>query len=123
MLLHTRCDNHRNQIEGCWPEIFQLLIKTRKATGFMFLLLNCREINQATPKYRMDFFSQNLQKRVNRASEYHHQILHIRNILGIKFQIELTILSFWTKLTQKRYFRSKTEEVNFTIELCIFGLG
>ena len=54
---------------------------------------------------------------------YHHWILHIWISLDVKFQLKLTILSFWTKFVQKRYFRSKTEEVNITVEFCIFELG
>ena len=35
-------------------------------------------------------------------SEHDHQILDIQNILGVKFQLGLTILKFWTKLKKKR---------------------
>ena len=38
------------------------------------------------------------------------------------FQLNLTILSFWTKFAQKEYFRLKTEDVNTTIEFWIFEL-
>ena len=41
-----------------------------------------------------------------------NQILYIQNSLGTKFQLKLTILNFWTKLTQKGYFHSKKEEKN-----------
>ena len=34
-------------------------------------------------------------------SEHDHQILDIQNILGVKFQLRLTILKFWTKLKKK----------------------
>ena len=37
-------------------------------------------------------------------SEHHHRILHIENSLGTKFQLKLTILNFWTKLTEKAEF-------------------
>ena len=30
--------------------------------------------------------------------------------IGTKFQLKLKILNFWTKLTQKGYFRSKKEK-------------
>ena len=43
LLLQTRADNHGNQSESCWYEIFNLLIETIKATGFASLQLNCRE--------------------------------------------------------------------------------
>ena len=48
-------------------------------------------------------------------SEQHHWILHIEISLGTKFQLKLTISIFWI-------FRSKTETVKITIELCIFEL-
>ena len=45
-------------------------------------------------------FQENLQKKnKNRISEHHHQVLHIQNSLGIKFQLKLTILNLWTRLT------------------------
>ena len=42
--------------------------------------------------------------------------------LGTKFQLKLTIFIFWAKFTQKRYFWSKREKVNTTIEFCKFEL-
>ena len=39
-----------------------------------------------------------------------NQISYIQNSLGTKFQLKLTILNFWTKLTQNRYFHSKKEK-------------
>ena len=33
--------------------------------------------------------------------------MHIRNSLATKYQLKLKILNFWTKSTQKGYFRSK----------------
>ena len=33
---------------------------TRKATGFMSLRINCREINQVTSKFQMDFLDKTL---------------------------------------------------------------
>ena len=35
--------------------------------------------------------------------------MHVRISLGNKFQLNLTVCIFWTKFTQKRYFRTKTE--------------
>ena len=46
--------------------------------------------------------------------------LAIRNSLGTKFQLKLTILNFCAKLTQKGDFRSKTEKMKTTIEFYIF---
>ena len=52
-----------------------------------------------------EVFGQNLQNKVERRkSEQNHQILHIQNSLGTKFQVKVTIMNFWIKLTQKRYF-------------------
>ena len=56
-------------------------------------------------------------------SEHHHWILHIWISLSTKFQVKLTVLIFWNKFALKGYFQSKTEEVNITIEFCIFGLA
>ena len=49
-------------------------------------------------------------------SEHDHQILDIQNILGVKFQLGLTILKFWTKL------KKKMKNMKITIELHIFEL-
>ena len=43
--------------------IFHILIETRKATSFTSHLVNCREINQVTPKCQMDFFDKTCKKR------------------------------------------------------------
>ena len=54
-------------------------------------------------------------------NENHHWILHIRISLGSK-ALQQTILILQTNFPEKGYFRSKTEEMNFTIELFIFEL-
>ena len=51
-----------------------------------------------------------------------HLILHNRISSGTKFQVELTILVFWTRLIQKGFFQSKTNKLNTTIEFCKFEL-
>ena len=43
-------------------------------------------------------------------------------IVGIKFDVKLTILIFWVKFAQKVCFLSKTEKMNATIDFCIFEL-
>ena len=49
-----------------------------------------------------EFFQQKVPKKgLNRKSERHHQILHIQNTLGTKFQLKLTFLNFLIKLIQK----------------------
>ena len=69
------------------------------------------------------FFETNLPKRgaSNRKQQWtksgqRHWILHIWIRLATKFQLKFTILSFWTKFTQKGYFQFKTEKVNITIQ-------
>ena len=61
-----------------------------------------------------NFMNQICPKRVfsvkNGKSEHHCWILLIRISLGTKFQLKLTILIFWTNITQKGYFRSKKEK-------------
>ena len=47
--------------------------------------------------------------------EHHHWILYIQISLSTKFQFKLTILIFWTKLVQKRYFWLKTQKVDITM--------
>ena len=47
----------------------------------------------------------------NRKIEYHCKLLHTYISLRLKFQLILTILNFWTKFTQKKwYFQLKTEQ-------------
>ena len=49
-------------------------------------------------------------------------MFHVRINLGTQFQIEQTILIFWTKLAQVEYIWSKTEKVIITNEFSIFDL-
>ena len=60
--------------------------------------------------------------RSDQKRENHYQIKHVRFSTGTKFHIERTILIFWAKFVLKRYFRSKIEKVNTTIEFSIFTL-
>ena len=60
--------------------------------------------------------------RSDQKCENHYQIKHVRFSTGTKFHIEQTILIFWAKFVLKRYFRSKIEKVNTTIEFSIFTL-
>ena len=46
----------------------------------------------------------------------------MKMILGNKFQLKLTILTFWAVIAQKGFFQSKTKKVNTTIEFCILEL-
>ena len=110
--MQTRADNQGDQNEGCWLEIFHLLIETIKATGINSLWVNFWEINQVTPKCQIDFF--------DKTCEHHHQILHIWNGLGIKFQLKPKIFNILTKLTQKGYLKKK--KMKITIEFYKFRL-
>ena len=62
------------------------------------------------------------QSKTDKIDRHHHWILHIRFILCIEFYFEQTILNFWTKFTQERYWSSKTEKVNIFVESCILKL-
>ena len=48
--------------------------------------------------------------------------LHIQISQSTKFPLKKTILGFWTKFFQKKYFRSKTEEMSITNNFCILKL-
>ena len=81
-----------------------------KATGFTYLRVNCLDVKQVTPKWQMNFFDKTCKKGLKQNKWTLPWIFQIRNSLGIKFQLKLTNLNFWTKLTQKRYFWSKKEK-------------
>ena len=50
-------------------------------------------------------------------------ILHIRIRLYAEFKLKLTILIFWSKFTQKGYFRSKiNKKIKIDIRFRIFEL-
>ena len=70
-------------------------------------------------------FRQNMpEKGLKQKSKHHHRILDIRNSISTKFQLILTILNFWTKLTQKGYLQPKKvkQKTKITIEFYIFEL-
>ena len=48
--------------------------------------------------------------------------MHVQISLGMKFQLNLTTLIFWTKSADKVYFWSKTQKVNTTIKFRILEL-
>ena len=58
----------------------------------------------------------------NKKSEHHYWILHIQISLGTRFHLKQTFLNFWTNFAQKGCFRSKTVEVDITVEFYIFKL-
>ena len=55
-------------------------------------------------------------------SDHHQWTLHIWISLSTKFQVKLTVLISWTRFALKDYFLSKTEEMNITIDFCLFEL-
>ena len=54
--------------------------------------------------------------------EHNYRIQHTLIILGPKFHLEQTILSFWTRFAQKGYSQPKRKNLNITIEFSIFEL-
>ena len=60
-----------------------------------------------------------------RQNEHHHWIRPIRICLDTKFQLERTVLIFWTIFVQKRYYTiwfktTTTKKKKLTIKACIF---
>ena len=103
-----------------WPDLpkkgFSGL-KQKKWTPHIFYIILHIQISLVrnfSSNWQFWFFGSNLPKKVfpvnNRKSEYHHRILGIWISLGTKFQLKLIILSFWSKVIQKRYFQLKTEQ-------------
>ena len=43
-------------------------------------------------------------------NENHHRILHIRNSLGSKFQIQQIVLIFWNKFPKKKVTSTRKQE-------------
>ena len=99
--------------------------KTKKNTTMEFYIFELFLVPDFSlnRKLKPNFPKKGISRQKNVKSELHHWILHIHITLSNKFQLKLTILSFWTKYTQKRYFRSKAKEVSISIEFCISELG
>ena len=106
-----------------WPDLpkkgFSGL-KQKKWTPHIFYIILHIQISLVrnfSSNWQFWFFGPNLPKKVfpikNRKSEHCHGILHIWIILGTKFQLKLTILSFWTKFTPKKVF-SVENKTDFT---------
>ena len=72
---------------------------------------DCRYLKSAQTD-NFDFLDQICPKKAfpvkNRKREHYHEILNIPISLSTKFQLKLTILSFWIKFTQKGYFQLRT---------------
>ena len=54
-------------------------------------------------------------RRQMEKGEHHQWIVHIWISLSPKFQLELTILIFWTKFVEKGYFWFKTKKSRFCV--------
>ena len=61
----------------------------------------------------MNFLDRACKKVVyNKKIEYNHQILHIQNSLGAKFQLKLTIFKFWIEVIKKGFISDLQKEKN-----------
>ena len=135
--LNSACSNLSLYQISLWTNNFEFLNQICRRTIFMvknrekvnIIIVLCTFELVLVPNFSLNwqfwFFGPHCQKRVfmNRKSGHYHWILHIQISLDTKIHFKLTILTiFWTKFSQKRYFRSKTEKVNITMEFCIFGL-
>ena len=49
-----------------------------------------------------DFLNKTCRKGLKQKNEHRHRILHIRNSPGTKFQLEIKILNFCTKLINRK---------------------
>ena len=81
---------------------------------YVILHIKISLVRNFSSNWQFWFFESNLPKKVfpvkNKKSEHHHGILHIWISLGTKSKLKLIISSFWTKFTQKRYFKLKREQ-------------
>ena len=89
-----------------------------------FFKSNLVKVQNFSLNWQLSFSGPNFPKKgiscLNR--RIHQWILHILISLGAKFQPKLTILSFWTKFTQKGHFQLKIEKLNITLQFCILEL-
>ena len=74
------------------------------------LRVNCLEIIRQHQNSKWIFSTKLAKKGLKLNKRTSPANLYIRNSLGIRFQLKLEILNFWTKLTQEGYFRSKKEK-------------
>ena len=72
--------------------------------------------------FRLSSFTEKGVSGIRQKKWHHHWILHIQINLRTKFQLKLIISIYWTKFAQKGCFQPKTENMNTTIEFCIFEL-
>ena len=69
-------------------------------------------------------FGTNFKKKVYFRTKTQKNEYHIWISLSTSFRLKLTIAIFLTKFAKKsRYFQSKTDKTDTTIEFCIFELG
>ena len=115
-----------------WPDLpkkgFSGL-KQKKWTPHIFYIILHIQISlvkNISSNWQFWFFGTNLPQMVfpveNRKSEHRYGILHIWISLGTNFQLKLIILSFWTKITLKRYFQVKTEQAVQELQAFAFSV-
>ena len=105
----------------CRKRVF--LLSNRKAnTTIDLCILEIVLVPNFRLNWQLRFFNPISSKKGVTCLKHHHWYLLIQIILGIQFQLKLTILIFWTKLSQKGCFLCKTKKVNTTKGLGIFKL-
>ena len=105
MLLQNNCINNGLTNGLKWKKKAwrtALYGKTRKATGFKSLRVNCWEINQVASKCEHNFWIKLVKKGLNQKKWTSRRISHIRNSPGTKFQLKIKNLNFWTKLMNRK---------------------
>ena len=97
------------------------LFHTKARVSLKYFVTDCRFQSSASTN-NFDFLDQIYPKKVfmfeNRKSEHHHWILHIRIVLGTKFQLRLTIFIFWANLPKKGVSGLKLKDRIFA---CVHG--
>ena len=102
-------------------------LKQKKWTPHIFYIILHTHINLVwnfNSNWKFWVFEPNLPTKIfpveNRKSEHHHGNVHIGISQGTKFQPKLIILSFWTKLAQKKVFRVENRISNPTTRSLCF---
>ena len=106
-----------------WKQYFWSKAK-KVSMAIEFRIVKLVKILNFSLKEEFSFLGPSLPKNsisaLKHKSEHHYWIAYIQIGLNTKFQFETTIFIFCSKLAQKGYFQTKTENVNITVELCIF---
>ena len=100
---------------------------TEKVTTIEFCIFELVQVSSFTLNWQLWLPGPNFPKKsisgLERKSDCHLWILHVRITLEVKFHLKLTMLTFWTKYARKGYFQLKTKKVNSIIEFRIFERG